>query len=338
MFAVNSSLPVIRFFSGNNPLNVLMLFFVGILLRLPFFLNPVVPVSTEADGFLYHILLKWLAPAGTFFPPLYPILSYLLLFLQAVTFNGLINRQRLYPQPNLLLGFAFLLLTGLIPEWNQFSPGLLINTVMVWAWPQMIGLYQNQKPAGNLFNLGVAFGICTFIYFPAIYYLLLLYMALAIFRTFRLTEWLITLVGVVMPFYFLLVYFFVWDQWNIANAMLPNPDFFIPRLPLPAAVWMAVFLVFIPLLLGLLLSRRLVIRMLVHARKSWNFMTVYLILALLLPFVSGSNWLSHFVLALVPISFFHTGFYLAPRSKFVPELTIWISIAWIVLNNFFLQK
>jgi len=313
-----------------------MLFFVGILLRLPFFINPVVPVSTEADGFLYQVFLRWLQPAGTFFLPLYPILSYFLLFLQAVTFNGLINNQRLYPQPNLLLGFSFLLVTSLVPEWNQLSPGLLINTVMVWAWPRMIGLYHDQKPAGNLFNLGFAFGICSFIYFPSVYYMLLLFVALAIFRPFRMTEWLIGLVGVSIPFYFLLVYFFVWDQWHLTSGIIPRPDVFIPLLPATVSGWVVLLLVAVPLLLGLYLSRRLVIRMLVHARKSWSFMIVYLVVAVLLPFLEGSGWISQFILAIVPVSFFHTGFYLAPRSKFLPELLIWLSIAWAVLNNFLL--
>ena len=335
---LNTLLPVIRFFSGNNPLNVLMLFFAGLLLRLPYFLNPAVPVSSAEDGFLYQVLLKWLQPAGSFFMPLYPILCYLLLFLQAVTFNGLINRQRLYPQPNLLLGFSFLLLTSLVPEWNQLSPALLINTVMVWAWPLMIGLYHNQKPAGSLFNLGFAFGVCSFIYFPAIYYLLLLYVALAIFRPFRLTEWLITLVGVALPFYFLLVYFFVWDRWNLTASIVPAHDLVIPQMPFTTGVWIVILLIFIPLLLGLFLSRRLVVRMLVHARKSWSFMIVYLVVALVLPFISGPGWYSHLLLAIVPVSFFHTGFYLAPRSKFFPELVIWLIIGWSVLNNFFLQK
>ncbi|HMO33616.1 MAG TPA: hypothetical protein PKE63_01260 [Lacibacter sp.] len=325
---------MIRFFSGNNPLNVLLLFFLGVLLKLPYFLEPVVPQADDTDGFLYSLLLGWLQPAGTFFPSLYPILSYLLLFVQAVTFNGLINRQKLFPQPNLLLAFSFLLITSLVPDWNVLSPGLLINTVMVWAWPQMVGLYHNSQPKGNLFNLGFGFGVCSFIYFPSVYYLVLLIVALAIYRPVQITEWLVAIIGVLTPFYFLLVYFYVWDQWHLVQNLIPVHSLRLPNVPFNTSFWITFTLVNLPLVLGVLLSRRFVARMLVHARKSWSFMLVYLLVALFLPFINSHGGLSHFVLAAVPVSFFHAGFYTAPRNKRIPELLVWAGIAWVVINYF----
>lgn len=325
---------MIRLFSGNNPLNVLLLFFLGILLKLPYFLQPAVPQYAPSDGFLYVSLLQSLRPVGVLFPWLYPIFSFLLLFIQAVTFNGLINTQKLFPQPNLLPAFSFLLITSLVPDWNVLSPGLIINTVLVWAWPRMVGLYHNSHPKEHLFNLGFGFGICSFIYFPSVYYLLLLIVALAIYRSFYISEWLVTLVGLLTPFYFVLVYFFVWDKWYLVDTLVPAQRLRLPDIPFNSDFWITLTLVLLPLLLGIVLSRRFVVRMLVHARKSWSFMLVYLIISLLLPFINSYGGLTHFVLAAVPISFFHAGFYTAPRSKKLPEWVVWLSIAWVVINYF----
>ncbi|MFN4285377.1 MAG: hypothetical protein ACK4E8_05375 [Lacibacter sp.] len=325
---------MIRLFSGNNPLNVLLLFFLGILLKLPYFLQPAVPQYAPSDGFLYVSLLQSLRPVGALFPWLYPIFSFLLLFLQAVTFNGLINTQKLFPQPNLLPAFSFLLITSLVPDWNVLSPGLIINTVLVWAWPRMVGLYHNSHPKENLFNLGFGFGICSFIYFPSVYYLLLLIVALAIYRPFYISEWLVALVGLLTPFYFVLVYFFVWDKWYLVDTLVPAQRMRLPDIPFNSDFWITLSLVILPLLLGIVLSRRFVVRMLVHARKSWSFMLVYLIICLVLPFINSYGGLTHYVLAAVPISFFHAGFYTAPRSKKLPEVVVWLSIAWVVINYF----
>lgn len=325
---------MIRLFSGNNPLNVLLLFFLGILLKLPFFLQPVIPHYDASDGFLYVWLLQAFEPAGSVLPWLYPIVSFLLLFIQAVTFNGLINNQKLFPQPNLLPAFSFLLITSLVPDWNVLSPGLIINTVLVWAWPRMVGLYHNTHPKQNLYNLGFGFGICSFIYFPSVYYLLLLIVALALYRTFNISEWLVTLVGLLTPFYFVLVYFFVWDQWHLVETLLPPQHLLLPAVPFNSDFWITLSLVALPLLLGILLSGRFVVRMLVHARKSWSFMLVYLVISLLLPFINSHNGLMNFVLAAVPISFFHAGFYTAPRNKLYPEWLVWLSIMWVVINYF----
>jgi hypothetical protein len=324
---------VIRFFSGNNPINVIVLFFLGILLKLYYFINPAIPVSDTTDGFLYKELLSWLQPAGTAFPLLYTLLSYLLLFFQAVTFNGLINSQKLFPTSNLLLAFSYLLLTSLVPEWNLLTPGLIINTVMVWAWPQMIGLYHNSKPKGNLYNIGFAFGVCSFIYFPAVYYLLLLVVALALFRSFQLSEWLVTITGVLTPFYFLLIYFFISDQWYLVQQLVPAHHIALPDTKYDWRFWFLMALLLVPLVFGILFSGRFSTRMVVQARKSWSFMIFYLLVALFLPFINNESGLSMFILAVVPVSMYHAAFYYTPKRKFFAELFVWGSVIWIFFHT-----
>ena len=323
---------MIRFFSGNNPLNVLLLFFLGILMKLPYFLQPVAAQSISTDGFLYLELLRLLQPAGAAFPALYPLLAYLLLFTQAVTFNGLINSQKLFATPNLLLAFSYLLLTSLVPDWNQLSSGLIINTVMVWAWPQMVGMYHNPKPKGNLFNLGFGFGICSFVYFPSVYLLVLLVVALLIYRPFILTEWLVTIIGVLTPFYFLLVYFFVWDHWHLVSNIVPLHQLKVPAVTYDWKFLVTCSLVFLPLLPGVIMSQRIASRMVVHVRKSWSFMLFYLMVAVVLPFINNHGGVDHFIIAVVPISIFHAAFYAYPSNKRLPELFVWFSLIWIFIN------
>jgi hypothetical protein len=325
---------VIRFFSGNNPLNVLILFFLGILIKLPYFLAPVIPQQTLTDGFFYLELIRNLKPAGDIFPGLYPILAYLLLFTQAVTFNGLINSQKLFSSPNLLLALAYLLITSIIPSWNVLSPGLIINSVMVWAWPKMVGLYHNPKPKGNLFNLGFGFGICSFVYFPSVYFLVLLIVALLLFRSVDLSEWLVTIVGVLTPFYFLVIYFFVWDRWQQVSKIIPSHRISLPVTEYNWKFWADLVLINLPLLIGVIISQRFSERMVVHVRKSWSFMLFYLLVALFLPFINSNAGFSHFIMAIVPISIFHAAFYAYPRKKSLPELFVWLTLIWVYTNYF----
>lgn len=325
---------MIRFFSGYNPLNVIILFFLGILMKLPGFLMPVLPHSDPTDGFLYIQILQSLKPAGVVFPSLYPILAYLLLFTQAVTLNGLINSEKLFPSQNLLVAFAFLFVTSLLPEWNVLSPGLIINTVMVWVWPQMVGLYHNSNPKSNLFNLGFGFGICSFIYFPSVYFLVLLIAALVIFRPFRLTEWIIAILGVLVPFYFLLVYFFVWDHWDQVYHIIPNHIISLPAVSYGWKFWVLFAIICIQFLPGIYLSSVFSQRMVVHVRKSWSFMIFYLVVAICLPFINSEKNLEPFIMSLVPISIFMAAFYFSLKKKLIGELLIWLSFAWIAFNYF----
>jgi len=323
---------VIRFFSGNNPLNVVILFFIGLLIKLPYFITPVIPQPNVTDGFLYIELLKALQSTGAAAPVIYPIISFVLLFTQAITFNGLVNDQKLFASPNYLLALSYLVITSVVPEWNVLSPALIINTILVWAWPRMVGLYNHPKPKTVLFNIGFGFGICSFFYFPSAYLLLLLIVALLLFRPFYLTEWLVAILGILAPFYFLLVYFFVWDRWYMVKSVVPSQYLRLPDVLFDAQFWITFSLVVFPLFIGLLMSARYSSRLLVQIRKSWNFMVFYLIIALFIPFVNSFQGLSHWILAVVPISLFHAAFYVYPKNKRFPELIFWLSLIWIVAN------
>lgn len=303
--------------------------FLGILLKLPYFLMPVIPQAATTDGFLYIQFLKWLQVPGSAAPVIYPVIAYILLFTQAVTFNGLINDLKLFPSPNYLIGFAYLLITSIIPGWNTLSPALIINSIMVAILPSMIGLYHNQKPKGLLFNIGFGFGICSFIYFPSVYLIMLLIIALALFRPVQITEWLVTIVGLLTPFYFLLVYFFVWDQWKQVYNIIPKHRLFLPHIQYNWQFWLSISLLLFPLLVGLLLSLNYSSRMVAHIRKSWNLMVWYLGVALFIPFINNNAGLGHFIMAAVPMSIFIAAFYFYPRKKAFFEFIIWLSIAWI---------
>ena len=323
---------MIRFFSGNNPLNVVILFFIGLLIKLPYFITPVIPQTNVTDGFLYIELLKALQTTGAAVPIIYPIISFVLLFTQAITFNGLVNDQKLFSSPNYLLALSYLVVTSVVPEWNVLSPALIINTILVWAWPRMVGLYNHPKPKTILFNIGFGFGICSFFYFPSVYLLLLLIVALILFRPFYLTEWLVAILGILTPFYFLLVYFFVWDRWHMVEAVVPAQYLRLPDVLFDWQFWVTFSLVVFPLVIGLLMSSRYSSRLLVQIRKSWNFMIFYLIIALFIPFVNSFQGLTHWILAVVPISLFQAAFYFYPKNKRFPELIFWLSLIWIVAN------
>jgi hypothetical protein len=329
---------VIRYFSGNNPLNVILLFFAGIFLKLPYFITPVIPTAHSTDGFLYAELLKALQPTGAVLPVIYTIIAYLLLFTQAVTFNGLINGQKLFTSPNYLLALSYILISSIVPEWNVLSPALIINTILVWAWPYMVGLFNHPKPKNVLFNIGFGFALCSFVYFPSIYLLVLLFIALFLFRPFYLTEWLIALLGILTPVYFLLVYFFVWDHWDQVNTIIRPQYFKLPVLHINWRFYVTISLVAFPVVVGFLFSANYSSRLLVQTRKSWSFMMFYLIIALIIPFINSSAGLSNWVLSLIPLSLFYAAFYFYPQNKRLPEILFWLSTGWIVANYIILNS
>lgn len=329
MFASQSA-HVIRFFSANNPLNLFILLFLGILMKMPYFLEPQLPPLQEADGFLYKQFLQWLHQPGAVFPVIYPIIAYLLLFIQAVSLNSFVNEQKLFPNASFLTAFAYILITSLVPEWNTISPGLIINTIMAAVLPSMVHLYHHQKVKGVLFNIGFGFGICSFIYFPSVYLMLLLIIALALFRPVQITEWIVTIIGVLTPFYFLLVYFFVWDQWHRVNEIIPGHHLSFPAVQDPLKFWVLLGLLLVPPLVGFFMSNRYSVRLVVQGRKTWALILYYLLLAFVVPFINNQHNIHLFIITAIPLCIYTAALYTLPSGKRIPELFVWLGLAFIV--------
>ena len=296
-------------------------------------LHPHTPVAGPADGFLFYELLNYLHKVAADVPVIYAAMAFVLLLTQSLTLNRLMNEQRLMSSSNYLVAMAYLLVTSLIPDWNFLSSALIINTVMVWAWPRMVSLYSNPNAKTLLFNIGLGFGICSFFYPSSLFLLVLLIVALLVFRSFNITEWLVALTGILTPYYFLFVYLFMNDKLNLA-ALLPQLNFHYPNIHLNTWFWLRIVLLIVPLIVGMYFIQFNTGRMLIQVRKSWALLSFYLVIAFFIPFINPASTYAYWVLAAVPLSAFHAATYFYPKRFAFPNYLHWIMVAFIVMAFF----
>lgn len=326
---------MVRLFSGANPLNLLFLFFLGIVLRLNTFTDPVIPTALVSDGWLYKEILQFLHPFGSKFPILYPITTYLLIFIQAVILNGFTNEKRVFNGLNLLTAFSVIFLSALIPAWSSWSSLILVNIILVWIWPKMTNLYYSEKVKTDVFNAGFAIGVCSFLYFPSLFLFPLILIALLITRPFKLAEWVVSFTGLLLPFYFFFVF-----QYFFNNQIHPYSVFTEIRWQSPLGhlskkyEWIHFVLLFIAILAGILYNRISVTRMVVLNRKIWALNSFLLLFTFLTLFLNGKDGISLTIL-FIPSVFYVASFYAFPKTKVFPELTVWVGMGWIFLRQFF---
>lgn len=173
---------MIGIFKQKNPANIFFLLIAGVLLKLPMFREPHIPVFRPADGVLFEGLLKFLSPVSVSFPFFYPLLTFLLLFIQAIVLTSFINTQRMTTKATYLPGLAYMLLTSLLPEWNYFSAPLLINTILLFILSGLFGIYNQQNAKGTIFNIGLALGIAGFLFVSSLTFVVWILLALAVMR------------------------------------------------------------------------------------------------------------------------------------------------------------
>ncbi|HTE25663.1 DUF6427 family protein [Flavitalea sp.] len=327
---------MIGIFRQKNQGNAVILIIYGMLLKFGMFLHPSGPVRHPGDDhYLYTWLLDYLEPLRL--PAIiYTIVSFILLYLQATLFNRICNELKMLPKPNFLPAMSYLLLTSLFPEWNYFSAPLIINLFLIWIFYRMTNLYNTPKPVASIFNIGMILGVVTLLYQPAIVFVLLLLLALYIMRPFRIQEWLIGLLGISAPYYFLLLILYFQNEWHW-RQMLPTISFRLPTMPSSLAVTFSIVLLVIPFIIGGIFVQNNLNKMLIQGRKNWSLLLLFLIMSLLIIVVNGGeNNYVNWALSVMPLAAFHAAAYYYPINKWFPVVMHWMIFAFAIYVNYFL--
>ena len=322
-------------FKANNPYNNFLLLLYGLVLKLPMFLHPHVPEPQQLDGFLYKAFLHWLKPLAADFHIIYSVIAFLLLYVQALSLNKLVNNQRLMQKSNYLTGMSYLLITSLFTDWYYLSSPLIINSFLIMVLARLCNLHSNNSPKTALFNIGIITGLATFFYFPSIGFALLIIVGLGITRPFRLPEWLMALLGILTPYYFLAAWVFLTDSWK--GYHFPGVSVTVPKFNQTTWAYTAVIIVSLTILAGIYFIQLNMRRQLLQARKSWNLIFLYLVVALFVPFLNASQNFDYWILAAVPIATMAGAAFLYPEKKWFAICMHWGMVLVSVVMGYYLK-
>lgn len=324
---------MIGIFKQKNPANILLLLLFGVLLKLPMFLSLHVPLVQHKDGILFQSILGLISKPGDGPSIIFPVLAFTLLYTQALTLNRLINDQRMMQRVSYLPGMSYLLITSLFPEWNYFSAPLLINSILLFVLFGLFRIYNNQRAKGIIYNIGLAIGVASFIFFPSVTFIIWVLFGLMIMRPFRINESLLCLLGLTTPYYFYAVILFLEGQWSLSK-ILPYLNISLPGLQ--QSIWLAgsAFLIMVPFLLGGYYIQDNLRKMLIQVRKGWSLLLIYLLVAICLPFINTHNSYENWVMSAVPFAAFHASAYLYPVKKTVPLIIFWLTVIFILAYQY----
>lgn len=312
-------------FKSNIPYNNFLLLLYAAVLRLPSFVFPERVVPQAQDAFLYKGILQLLDPVGLQFPWVYPLLTLLLLYFQAVMLNKAVNHQRLFPRPHYLTGMSYLLVTAMFADWYRFSAPLIVNSILIWVLARLITLHNDQNPKASIFNIGFLTAVATFIYAPSIAFIILIMVGLIIARPFRLPEWLTGLIGIITPYYFFASWLFLTNRWN--KEQFPSIGFHMPVFNESGWTYIGIAMVLFTLILGMFFIQKNMLRQVVQTRKSWQLLYLYFIVAVLVPFLSLVTGFDFWILAAVPLSVITAAAFFYPDKKLFPQIIHWCMAA-----------
>ena len=322
-------------FRDKSIINIFFLIILSIVVHLHFFVNAPLVVYNNNDGILSVLLHNYIAgqPQTLLF-----LFYHMTVLIQAIRLNMVLNDLRMFQQNNYTTAMAYVLLTGILTQWCSISSALVANFLLIWIFIKLSRLYNHPSPKTLLFNTGLIVGLSVVCYHPTTILILVVLFALAVVRPFSLAEWMVLLMGVLVPYYFLF-------SWLFLNDQIKNFSSFLPFLQwnLPVAQWS------VPLIAGLSILALVLLaglyywqlsnkRMVIQIRKNWGVMAVMLFILLPIPFIFLNAGLESALMALVPLGAFAGNVFSYPRKLLLPNILFWLAILVIVYNNWAFLK
>jgi hypothetical protein len=321
------------FFRANNPFNTVLLFIYALALKFYWLIHPKLPAAKWSDGWLAQLLSPKINHLYTSSPIFYSIIVYGLLVTEALMINRIVNQQRMMQKANYMPAMCYILITSLFPEWNVLSLVLITNGLIIWTWAKLNKLYNTQQPKTILFNTGLLIGVISIIYFPATAFVFLLLFAISINRPFHSREWLVALLGVITPYYFLIGILYLTDKLSL--FYLPYLNSSIPVFHFNSAHWTMIIILLLALLAGFYFVQSHLTKQLVQVRKSWYVLLIYLLISAAIPLCLSMNYWQYFLLIAVPFSVYIGSALFYPRKRWFPIAIHWLLVAFVIAFSYF---
>jgi hypothetical protein len=242
--------------------------------------NPGMPVvESQAVLFGYIVNVLDVVLRGSAFG--YTLLSVCLIFAQALYLNGIVARHRLFTKTTYIPAFLFLLLTSLHPSFSYFSTGLVVNWCLLGIIDILLRFHQTTHPRKDVFNAGFLVALSALLHFQALVFIILLFAALILLRSFNPGEWVVTILGYLTPVYFWAGILFLFDRFDYLSRW-PQLHFFFPE-KIQSPLYLTGYIIgFIVLLsCGFYVLQGMLAKTSVFIRRNWVMLVICLFLCVI---------------------------------------------------------
>jgi hypothetical protein len=321
---------VVFLFKDRSDINLIFLVLLSVGLHFHVWMHPPLVIANESDGFLAYLLIHYIKPLPSI---VLVVLFQLVILSQAIRLNILLSKFKMFQQISYLPAFTYIILTGIFPFWDVISSGLVANSLVIWILVKLLRLYDQTQPKTLEFNIGLIVGISILLYEPIAILIPVVLFALIIIRPFKITEWLVLVMGIILPFYFIFTYVFLTNHAEDFRQFLPKLDWKNPLVKPDLNIILALIVMGIQLLAGFYYWQQEQTRFIIQVRKYWGVLFLVLLLSLFQPILFSVQALYASAIVITPLACFISFAYGTPKRLLVPNLLFWSAIAVIVYNH-----
>ncbi len=322
-------------FRDRSVVNILLVLLLSVGVHLHQTDPSLVGPSLQQNGLFSYVLVHYIYSLPV---AVQVILFHALIVAQALRINMVMQDLRMFAAVNYVPAMTYVLLSGLLMQSDIITETLVSNSLTLWMFIKLSRLYNNPEPKTLLFNIGIIAGISILLFHPTAILIVVVLFALAVVRPFRIAEWLVLLMGILLPYYFVFIILFLKNQFAAVPSYLPTISIGSPLHGLGKLYLINLGFVAFALIVGLYQLQLHVGRLVIQIRKNWGVMMVLLFTLLISPFVFSSLGPQMLIMGLLPLTAAISNGYSNPKKLLLPNFLFWTALGLIIINNWHLVK
>ncbi|TNF41404.1 MAG: hypothetical protein EP310_07380 [Bacteroidetes bacterium] len=311
---------ILRLLKSSSPFIYILFLLIGILFWLGSLFQPA-PYSFfdgENAGVFYYPIFKITAKL----PVIQVILSLILALFTAFLIQQVSSRFALINTRTKLPIAVYIIFIGGFTTLHTLHPVYFASIFLLLGINSLFSIFNNPKPQTDIFNAGLFIAIGTFFYFNLIVILPAFLFAISILRRERnWREFLILIIGFIIPSLFALSYAFVTDQLNeviitFQKNIVTPVNYFKNNFPLLGYLILLVLLT----LIGSVKIMQQYDSMKVGTRKFYLALFIIFIFSMIsFVFIPAAS-LEMLVISVLPVTFLVSNLFTSIQSGFWREL------------------
>lgn len=199
---------------------MILLVLVGIVLWLPYALNPIMNMQ------FYDLhpmpLYKPLLSIFQFNPHIGVLLQFACLGLIIFLLSTINGQFRLIEKRSSLYIFLGMLFTAFFPLYQQFNPMMFALLLVLCGLISIFKLYKNERNLQSAYEAGLLFSTAGLIYVNVYALTLIIFLGLIILLPFNWRQWISALFGILTPLIFLFSWLLIFNQFDSFVEILQN--------------------------------------------------------------------------------------------------------------------
>ncbi|MDD5570650.1 MAG: DUF6427 family protein [Bacteroidales bacterium] len=320
---------MIKFFSSSHTITLIFIPLVAVILFLLSFTQPAEINISGAMPF-FEVSAKFI----NVFKIISMLTGIILIIAQALIINNIATNFE-FLRNNYLTAFIYILLLCSNNEFMNFNPVIIANLFILLALNSTLLFFEKEESSDkNIFNSSFFISIASLFYFPSAFILPVTFMSLIILRSTNFREMFILLSGFLLPYCFMLTYYFWFDKLGYFfnshfSGMLTSKIHFITD-----NYFIFVLIIAFIIILSWIKKITGVTEYIIKLRK-FHSILIWFFLFLIVTFLFlDKKSMTHLTLIYIPVTIFISKYLIESKNKVFAEILLWMVVAGVVVFKF----